>query len=112
VFCDNLWAGVEFVAAFNVYGSDGFTLRRRPGGVPLGSEWVDLHSTVVGIANYISPWILKYSDTVWANAEDGVVGIGPAPEYRESHTNAREFMVFRSWEQVGLPQPEQSRRAE
>ena len=50
VFCDNLWAGVEFVAAFNAYGPDGFTLRSRPGGVPLGSEWVDLHSTVVGVA--------------------------------------------------------------
>ena len=48
------------------------------------------------IVNYISPWILKYSDTVWANAEDCVVGIGPAPDYRESHTNAREFMVFQS----------------
>ncbi len=334
VFCDDLWAGVEFVAAFNAYGPDGFTLRSRPGGVPLGSEWVDLHSTVVGvartggvrdaflryiedirlaparilacynswwtlptvvkqrdnlalirqlkadmydrhgvffdiittdmgwsnprsiweidrsilpqgfddirgivesaggklgiwmspselyppvcdydwaqksgyvvlrpelddpsgkqpvyrqpgvsladpkyreaakgqlkklirenglahikydgfwaiehrphhdllpgddsveplaayslellqaskeanphlvteptylnsIANYISPWILKYSDTVWANAEDCVVGIGPAPDYRESHTNAREFMVFKSLEQVWLPQ--------
>ena len=56
------------------------------------------------IANYISPWILKYSDTVWANAEDCVVGIGPAPDYRESHTNAREFMVFKSLEQVWLPQ--------
>jgi hypothetical protein len=55
------------------------------------------------IANYISPWILQYSDTVWANAEDCVVGIGP-PDYRESHTNAREFMVFKSLEQVWLPQ--------
>ncbi|MCU0917032.1 MAG: hypothetical protein MUC88_21085 [Planctomycetes bacterium] len=56
------------------------------------------------MVNYISPWILKYSDTVWANAEDCVVGIGPAPDYRESHTNAREFMVFKSLEQVWLPQ--------
>lgn len=56
------------------------------------------------IANYISPWIVKYSDTVWANAEDCVVGIGPAPDYRESHTNAREYMVFRSLDQVWLPQ--------
>ena len=56
------------------------------------------------IANYISPWILKYSDTVWANGEDCVVGIGPAPDYRESHTNAREFMIFQSLDQVWLPQ--------
>ena len=56
------------------------------------------------IVNYISPWILKYSDTVWANAEHCVVGIGPAPEYRESHTNAREFMVFRSLDSCGSPE--------
>jgi hypothetical protein len=56
------------------------------------------------IYNYVSPWIIKYSDTVWANAEDCVVGIGPAPEYRESHTNAREFMVFRTIDQIWLPQ--------
>ncbi len=56
------------------------------------------------IANYISPWILKYSDTVWGNAEDCVVGIGPAPDYRESHTNAREYMIFKSLDQVWLPQ--------
>jgi hypothetical protein len=56
------------------------------------------------IYNYISPWIIKFSDTVWANAEDCVVGIGPAPEYRESHTNAREYMVFRTIDQIWLPQ--------
>jgi hypothetical protein len=56
------------------------------------------------IANYISPWILKHSDTVWANGEDCVVGVGPAPDYRESHTNAREFMVFQALDQVWLPQ--------
>lgn len=56
------------------------------------------------ITNYISPWILKYSDTVWANAMDCVVGIGPAPDYRESHTNAREYMIFQSLDQVWLPQ--------
>jgi hypothetical protein len=56
------------------------------------------------IANYISPWILKYSDTVWANGEDCVVGIGPAPDYRESHTNAREHMIFQALDQVWLPQ--------
>ena len=54
--------------------------------------------------NYISPWILKYSDTVWANGTDCVVGIGPAPDYRESHTNAREYVIFQSLDQVWLPQ--------
>jgi hypothetical protein len=54
--------------------------------------------------NYISPWIIKYSDTVWGNAEDCVVGIGPAPDYRESHTNAREYMIFRALDQIWLPQ--------
>ena len=56
------------------------------------------------IHTYISPWILKYSDTVWANGEDCIVGIGPAPEYRESHTNARESMIFQALDQVWLPQ--------
>ena len=56
------------------------------------------------ITSYISPWLLQYSDTIWANAVDCVVGIGPAPDYRESHTNAREFIVFQSLDQVWLPQ--------
>lgn len=56
------------------------------------------------LVSYISPWQLKYSDTVWANGEDCVVGIGPAPDHRDSHTNAREYMVFQSLEQVWLPQ--------
>ena len=54
--------------------------------------------------NYISPWIIKYSDTVWGNAVDCVVGVVPAPDYRESHTNAREFMIFKSIDQIWLPQ--------
>ncbi|MDO8539690.1 MAG: hypothetical protein Q7S40_04555, partial [Opitutaceae bacterium] len=54
--------------------------------------------------SYISPWILKYSDTVWANGVDCVVGVNPAPDYRESHTNAREFVIFQSLDQVWLPQ--------
>ena len=54
--------------------------------------------------NYISPWIIKYSDSVWGNAVDCVVGIGPAPDYRESHTNAREYIIFKSLDQVWLPQ--------
>jgi hypothetical protein len=49
IFCETLWAGVEFVAAFNEYSSNGFILRSRPGGKPLGREWFILHSTVVGV---------------------------------------------------------------
>ena len=50
IFCDTLWAGVEFVAAFNEYASDGFVLRSRPGGKRVTSEWLALHSTVAGVA--------------------------------------------------------------
>ena len=51
IYCEDLWAGVEFVAAFNAYDKDGFVLRSRPGGTPLGAEWLELHSTVVGVAD-------------------------------------------------------------
>ncbi|MGD0577333.1 MAG: hypothetical protein ABSC08_00240 [Bryobacteraceae bacterium] len=50
IFCETLWAGVEFVAAFNEYGPEGLTLRSRPGGVPLGPNWLPLHPTVAGVA--------------------------------------------------------------
>ena len=50
IYCETMWAGVEFVAAHNEYGRDGFVLRSRPGGKPLASDWLKLHSTVVGIA--------------------------------------------------------------
>ena len=57
------------------------------------------------LANYISPWIMMHSDTVWANSGgDCPPGIGPAPDYRESSTNAREFYVFSSLNEVWLPQ--------
>ncbi len=57
------------------------------------------------LANYISPWILKYSDTVWGNSGgDCPLGIGPAPDYRESHTNAREYYIFSSQNEFWLPQ--------
>ena len=56
-------------------------------------------------ANYISPWILMHSDTVWGNSGgDCAPGIGPAPDYRESHTNAREFYIFSSLNEVWVPQ--------
>lgn len=56
-------------------------------------------------ANYISPWILQHSDTVWANSGgDCPPGLGPAPDYRESQTNAREYYIFTSLDEVWLPQ--------
>jgi len=54
--------------------------------------------------NYISPWILMYSDTIWGNTSDCPLGIGPAPEYRESHTNAREWLIFSSFNEIWAPQ--------
>jgi hypothetical protein len=57
------------------------------------------------LANYISPWILKYSNSVWGNAgDDCPPGINPAPDYRESCTNAREYYIFSSLHEVWLPQ--------
>ena len=50
IFCDTMWAGVEFVAAFNRYDGSGFVLRSRPGGKAVGTEWLPLRSTVVGVA--------------------------------------------------------------
>ena len=50
IYCDDIWAGVEFVAAFNSYGQDGFLLRSRPGGKRVGTDWLALRSTVVGVA--------------------------------------------------------------
>jgi hypothetical protein len=50
VFCDNVWAGVEFVAAFNEVANSGFALVSRPGGKRVGPDWIELHSTVVGAA--------------------------------------------------------------
>lgn len=50
VFCDNIWAGVEFVAAFNEVSRAGFALVSRPGGKTVSREWTRLHSTVIGAA--------------------------------------------------------------
>ncbi len=56
-------------------------------------------------ANYISPWIIKYADSVWGNSGgDCPLGLGPAPDYRESHTTAREYFIFASLQEVWLPQ--------
>jgi len=55
--------------------------------------------------NYISPWIIKYADFVWGNAGgDCPPGLGPAPDYREAHTTAREYFIFASLNEVWLPQ--------
>ena len=56
-------------------------------------------------ANYISPWMIKYADSVWGNAgADLPRGLGPAPDYRESHTTSREYYIFSSLQEVWLPQ--------
>lgn len=55
--------------------------------------------------NYISPWIIKYADSVFGNSGgDYPRAIGPAPDYRESCTNAREWYIFSSFGEVWLPQ--------
>jgi hypothetical protein len=66
IFCEDLWAGVEFVAAFNEYSKNGFVLRSRPGGPQLGPDWLPLHSTVIGTAvrGQVYPAFLRYLDDV------------------------------------------------
>ena len=55
--------------------------------------------------NYISPWILMYSDTIWGNAGgDLPPGMTPAPDYREAATTAREWYIFSSLNEVWAPQ--------
>lgn len=57
------------------------------------------------LANYISPWITKYSTSVWGNAGgDCPVGLVPAPDHRESQTTAREYFIFASLQEIWLPQ--------
>ncbi len=56
-------------------------------------------------SNYISPWMIRHCDSVWANAGgDYPPGLTPAPHYREAHTSAREYFIFRSLDEVWLPQ--------
>ena len=66
IFCETMWAGVEFVAAFNEYSREGYVLRSRPGGKTLGSDWLKLHSTVAGIAEAggAKESFLRYIDDV------------------------------------------------
>jgi hypothetical protein len=55
--------------------------------------------------NYISPWILMYSDTIFANGGgDLPPGMTPAPDYREAATTAREWYIFSSLNEVWAPQ--------
>jgi hypothetical protein len=57
------------------------------------------------LVNYISPWIIKYADFVWGNAGgDCPRGLGPAPDYLEAQTTAREYYIFSSLHEVWLPQ--------
>jgi hypothetical protein len=57
------------------------------------------------LANYSSPWMIKYVDSTWAGAgDDCIVGIGPSPDYRESQTNSREFFVVSALDEIWLPQ--------
>ncbi len=56
-------------------------------------------------ANFNSPWMIQHCDSVWANAGgDYPPGLTPAPHYREAHTSAREYFIFRSLDEVWLPQ--------
>ena len=66
IFCETMWAGVEFVAAFNEYSNEGFVLRSRPGGKVLTADWVKLRSTVTGVAepNAARESFLRYIDDV------------------------------------------------
>ncbi len=66
IYCDSLWAGVEFPAAFNEYDSSGFVLRSRPGGPRVSSKWLGLHSTVVGVAepNTVREAFLRYIEDI------------------------------------------------
>lgn len=51
IYCRTFWAGVEFVAAFNEYGPDGFLLCSRPGGRQVDGNWTTLHPTVCGVCS-------------------------------------------------------------
>jgi hypothetical protein len=66
IFCETMWAGVEFIAAFNEYSTDGFVLRSRPGGKTLTSDWLKLHSTAAGVAepDRVKEAFLRYIDDV------------------------------------------------
>ncbi|MCX6621565.1 MAG: hypothetical protein NTY38_10895, partial [Acidobacteria bacterium] len=50
IYSGTLFGGVEFVAAFNQYSDHGFTLRSRPGGLAIGSKWLPLRSTIIGVS--------------------------------------------------------------
>ena len=61
--------------------------------------------TFLNSGSYVSPWMLKYSDTVYGDAgDDCPKGMNPAPDYRESHTNAREYYIQASQNELWVPQ--------
>src|SRR5579863_3122117 len=61
--------------------------------------------TFINTDSYLSPWMAKYSDTVYCDAgEDCPKGLNPAPDYRESHTNAREYYIQASLDGLWVPQ--------
>jgi hypothetical protein len=76
IYCETLWAGVEFVAAFNEYSRDGFILRSRPGGAVLTSEWLKLRPTVVGVArtSKVRESFLNYIEDIRLSAPRFVAG--------------------------------------
>ena len=45
--------------------------------------------------------MIKYADSVWAGAgSDSVIGVGPAPDYRESQTTSREYFVMSALDEI------------
>jgi hypothetical protein len=61
--------------------------------------------TFLNSGSYLSPWMLRYSDTVYGDAgDDCPKGLNPAPDYRESHTNAREYYIQASQNELWVPQ--------
>jgi hypothetical protein len=66
IFREDLWVGVEFVAASNTHGPDGFLLGSRPGGPSIGREWLDLNSTVIGATRRgeVRAGFLSYIDDI------------------------------------------------
>jgi hypothetical protein len=56
-------------------------------------------------ANYLSPWVVQFADSVWAGGGcDCPSGLGPSPVHRESHTSSREYFIFSALKDIWLPQ--------
>jgi SAM-dependent methyltransferase len=67
VYCESLWLGVEFVAAFNEYNNCGVVLRSRPGGCAITGVWTRLHATVAGVSanGGTRQAFLSYLSDIW-----------------------------------------------